>query len=280
MDVRDLSGKVAVVTGAGSGIGRAIAMALAERGADLSICDVDESGLEETAEAARQLGRSVLALRVDVADADAMAAFAERTRGELERVDVLVNNAGIGVAGPFVDVPLAAWELILGINLKGVVHGCHHFVPAMIAAANGGHVINIASSAGFVAAPGMSAYTATKYAVLGLSESLQIELAEHGIGVTAVCPGIINTPIVRSMHMYGERATEAQRARGVEGFARRNYTPERVAGNVLRAVQRNRVVAPISPEAWVFYYLKRLSPGLVWAFLRQMARREAAQAQG
>jgi NAD(P)-dependent dehydrogenase (short-subunit alcohol dehydrogenase family) len=277
MDMRNLSGKVGVVTGAASGIGRAIALALAERGADLAICDVDEAGLKQTEEAAAALGRRVLAMRVDVARSEELAELAERTFAELGRADVLVNNAGIGVGGPFVEVPLSAWDTIIGINLKGVVSGCHHFLPRMIEAGGGGHVVNISSSAGFIAAPGMSAYTATKYAVLGMSESLAIELQEHGIGVTAVCPGIINTAIVRTGQMYGEQATDEVRERGIRAFERRNYTPERVAQNVLRAVQRNRLVAPISPEAWVFYYLKRAVPGLVRGFLGLTARRERAQ---
>lgn len=277
MDMRDLSGKVAVVTGAGSGIGRALALALAERGADLAICDVDEAGLKQTQETAAALRCRVLAQRVDVARQEELAAFADRTFAELGRTDVLVNNAGIGLGGPFVDVPLAEWDAIIGINLKGVVSGCHHFLPRMIEAKQGGHVVNISSSAGFIAAPGMSAYTATKYAVLGMSESLAIEMEEHGIGVTAVCPGIINTAIVRSGRMYGEQATEEVRERGIRAFERRNYTPERVAANVLRAVQRNRLVAPISPEAWVFYYLKRAVPGAVRALIGWSARRERAQ---
>ncbi|MDJ0787072.1 MAG: SDR family NAD(P)-dependent oxidoreductase [Myxococcota bacterium] len=274
MDVRNLEGQVGVVTGAGSGIGRALALALAARGADLSICDVDEQGLEETARTARERGRRVVCTRTDVSDAGAVADFAEKTWNELGRADVLVNNAGIGVGGPFVDVPLEEWETIVGINLKGVVYGCHHFVPRMIAAGHGGHVINIASSAGFIAAPGMSAYTATKFAVLGFSESLHLELLDHGIGVTAVCPGIINTSIVRTGRMYGPDATEERREEGVRAFERRNYTPERVAENVLRAVQRGRVVAPIAPEAWVFYYGKRFAPWLVRAFLRAVDRRQ------
>jgi NAD(P)-dependent dehydrogenase (short-subunit alcohol dehydrogenase family) len=277
MDVINLSGRAAVVTGAGSGIGRATALALAGRGADLAICDVDESGLKETADRISGLGRRVLALKVDVADAAAMQEFAERTYAEFGRADVVVNNAGIGVGGNFVDVPLDEWNTILDINVKGVVHGCAAFVPRMIEAGRGGHVVNIASMAGYFAAPGMSAYSATKFAVIGLSESLAAELDEHGIGVSAICPGIINTPIVRSSRMYGEIGSEAMRAQGEQAFARRNYTPERVAQGILKAIQRNRVVAPVSPEAWAAYWLKRLFPGLMRAVMRWGMRRQAAR---
>ena len=189
MDIRNLEGRVAVVTGAASGIGRETALLFARLGADLAICYIDEAGLKATADRIEQLNRKALQARVDVADSDSMSEFADRVFAELGRVDVLVNNAGIGTGGPFVEVPLHEWDTILGINLKGVVNGCHVFVPRMIEARHPAHVINIASMAGYIALPGMSAYSATKFAVIGLSESLRAELAVYQIGVTAICPG-------------------------------------------------------------------------------------------
>jgi NAD(P)-dependent dehydrogenase (short-subunit alcohol dehydrogenase family) len=280
MDVDDLSGRVAVVTGAASGIGRETALALARRGADLAICDVDEAGLEKTAEQIRQIGCRVLQSSVDVSSAEQMRGFAEQTYAELGRVDVLVNNAGIAVAGFFVEVPLAEWDTILGINLKGVVNGCYFFVPKMVEAGTGGHVVNIASMAGFVASPGMTAYATTKFGVVGFSESLRAELVECGIGVTAVCPGVINTPIVRSEHMYGASATPENREKAIQLFQRRNYGPDRVARGILKAIQKNRAVAPISPEAWAGYWMKRLFPWLVAALGRLSARRQARGVRG
>jgi NAD(P)-dependent dehydrogenase (short-subunit alcohol dehydrogenase family) len=277
MDVRDLSGRIGVVTGAASGIGRATALALAERGADLAICDLDEARLADTAKLIEESGHRALTARVDVANPEQMQAFAERVYSELGRVDVLVNNAGIGVGGNFVDVPLSEWNAIVGINLMGVVHGCHSFVPRMIAAGHAAHIVNIASMAGYVAGPGMTAYSATKFAVVGLSEALAGELDEHGIGVTAVCPGVINTNITRVSRMYGPLASEENRERGVQAFERRNYSPERVAQGILAAIARNRRVAPVSIEAWAGYYLKRLFPGLVSWIARVGARRQAQQ---
>jgi NAD(P)-dependent dehydrogenase (short-subunit alcohol dehydrogenase family) len=274
MDVKNLDGKVAVVTGAASGIGRETALALARRGADLAICDVDETGLKEAATEIHQLGRRVVALPVDVASAEQVAAFADRCYAELGRVDLLVNNAGIGIGGSFVDVPLEEWKTILGINLQGVVHGCHFFLPRMIAAARGGQVVNIASMAGYVGTPGMTAYSMTKFGVVGFSEALRGDLAPDGIGVTAICPGIINTSIVRSSRMYGATATAENRQRGIDFFARRNYGPDRVARGILKAIQKNRAVAPISPEAWGAYWLKRLFPRLLIA-LTSLAARQA-----
>ena len=272
MDIRNLDGKVAVVTGAGSGIGRSTALALAERGAALAVCDIDESGLAETVDTLKAMDRRVYSEKVDVAEASEMERFAVATRGALGRVDIVVNNAGIGIGGLFVEVPLEAWNRILGINIRGVVHGCHAFLPGMIEAGQGGHIVNIASMAGYCQAPGMTAYGATKFAVLGFSESLRLELEGHGIGVTAICPGVINTNIVRTSATYGVNDDPEMREEGIRAFERRNYSADRVARGILKAIAKNRGVAPISPEAWAGYWLKRLFPGVVaW-----LGRRAAA----
>ena len=249
-----------MVTGAASGIGRATALACARRGARLAICDLDENGLAATAEQARALGSEVRTQRVDVADRDAMRAFADAVHGDVEAVDLLVNNAGVAIGGGFLHTGLSDWDWIVSINIMGVVYGCHYFVPKMVARGRGGHVANVASAAGYVASAELAAYSTTKFAVVGLSEALRDELRPHGIGVTAICPGLINTPITRSARMLGPDASEENRSRLIAIYERRNYTPERVADNILRAVQRNRAVAPISPEAWVMYFAKRLMP--------------------
>ena len=279
MDVANLHDRTALVTGAGSGIGRASALAFARRGANLAICDVNETSLAATETEARRLGVSVVARRVDVASAGEMQAFAGAVHAEVEAVDVLMNNAGVGLGGGVLETSLEDWHWIVGINLFGVVHGIHHFVPAMVRRGRGGHVVNVASMAGYVAGSLLPAYTTTKFAVIGLSESLREELAPHRIGVTAVCPGIINTGIIEASRMRGAQATEAARAEMKRSFTRRNYTPERVAENVLRAIQRNRAVAPISPEAWTFYYLKRLFPGFVRFLGGQLTKRQTAAAR-
>jgi NAD(P)-dependent dehydrogenase (short-subunit alcohol dehydrogenase family) len=279
VDVTNLRERTALVTGAGSGIGRATALAFARRGAHLAICDVNEGGLAETEAEARKLGVDVLSRRVDVAQAEQMQSFADAVHARVEAVDVLMNNAGVGLGGGLLETSLEDWHWIVDINLFGVVHGIHCFVPAMVRRGRGGQVVNVASMAAYAASSLLPAYVTTKFAVLGLSEALREELAPHRIGVTAICPGVINTAIVESSRMRGAQASVTARAETKRFYERRNYTPERVAENVLKAIQSNRAVAPISPEAWAYYYAKRLAPGVVRWLGAQLTKRQTAAAK-
>src|SRR5207248_783696 len=176
-------------------------------GADLAVCDVRGGERGETAAAVCSLGRRALARRVGVARAEEVRAFADAVHAEHEAVDVLINNAGVGLGGGFLDTSLEDWQWILSINLWGVIHGCHFFLPPMVRRGRGGHVVNVSSAAGFLATAQLAAYSATKFAVFGLSEALREELRPHGIAVTTVCPGIINTPITTTSPMRGPLAT-------------------------------------------------------------------------
>ncbi len=270
MDVRDLHGRSALVTGAASGIGRATALACARRGASLVLCDVDEAGLADVEREIRALGRHVLSRRVDVGSPTEMEAFAAEVHREREAVDLLVNNAGLG--GLFLETSLEDWEWIARINLFGVIHGCHFFVPEMVRQGRGGHVVNVASAAAYAPLPAQSAYAATKFAIVGLSECLRAEFAPFGIGVTAVCPGFIDTPIVEHSRLRGVAADPENRRRTLAFYRRRGYRPERVARNLLKAVQRGRTLAPISAEAWAMYYAVRAVPGVFRWVNRRLAR--------
>jgi NAD(P)-dependent dehydrogenase (short-subunit alcohol dehydrogenase family) len=190
-----------------------------------------------------------------------MAAFANEVHASGGALDVLVNNAGVGLSGGIESTTLDDWEWILSVNVMGVVHGCHFFVPEMIRRGGPAHVVNVASALGLAAAPEILGYCTTKFAVVGLSESLRAELAPRGIGVSTICPGIVRTGIVGRARFRGERG-ERERARATDLFARRNYGPEKVARAILGAVQRDVAVRPVAPEAWAIYYIKRFVP---WA---------------
>lgn len=273
MDLGSMQGMTALVTGAASGIGLETALAFARRGADLIICDLDETGLAAAGERIEGLGRRAFTRRVDVSSAEEMRAFAAEVHQQVEAVDILMNNAGVAIGGPFLSTSLEDWKWILGINTLGVVHGCHFFIPNMVQRGKGGHVINVSSAAGYSASSLLAAYNATKFSVLGLSEALWEELHPHSIGVTAICPGLIDTPITRNARLVGEMNKPERREEMIQGYRRRGYTPERVARNILKAVEKNRLVAPISPEAWALYYMKRFAPWLLRRIGLVLARR-------
>jgi len=273
MDLGSMQGMTALVTGAASGIGLETALAFARRGADLIICDLDETGLAAAGERIEGLGRRAFTRRVDVSSAEEMRAFAAEVHQQVEAVDILMNNAGVAIGGPFLSTSLEDWKWILGINTLGVVHGCHFFIPNMVQRGKGGHVVNVSSAAGYSASSVLAAYNATKFSVLGLSEALWEELHPHSIGVTAICPGLIDTPITRNARLVGEMNKPERREEMVQGYRRRGYTPERVARNILKAVEKNRLVAPISPEAWALYYMKRFAPWLLRRIGLVLARR-------
>ena len=201
----------------------------------------------------------MLAQTVDVTDTASMDDFADAVHARFDTVDLLINNAGIGVLAGFLDTTPEDWDRQIAVNLMGVVHGCERFIPRMIERGTGGQVVNVASGAGYSAIPAMFAYSVTKFAAFGFSEALRMEMRRHKIGVTTICPGLINTSITRTSTVRGAHSEE-RAARMARIYERRNYTPEQVAVNILRAAGRNRAVAPVSPEAHLTWALTRIAP--------------------
>jgi NAD(P)-dependent dehydrogenase (short-subunit alcohol dehydrogenase family) len=186
-------------------------------------------------------------------------------------LDILVNNAGVGLGARFLDTTLEDWEWVLQINLWGVIHGCHFFVPAMVKRKAGGHVVNVASAAGLLAMAELSAYSTSKFAVVGLSEALRDELEPHGICVSTICPGLINTAITRTSPLRGNATPPRDEL--VALYEKRNYGPEKVARAIVDAVNARRGIVPVTPEAWFVYGVKRAFPNSGPRMLRKLGDR-------
>lgn len=267
---RRFDNTLVVITGAGSGIGRATALEFAEQGAEVVATDIDQQSVERTARLASTLGPTASAYLLDVSDGGAVEKFATLLREEHGIPDIVINNAGIGVAGPFFDTTVAEWERIIDVNLWGVIHGCRVLGELMVEGGVGGTIVNIASAAAYLPSRALPAYSTTKAAVLSLSQCLRGELAEAGIGVVAICPGFVHTNIASSTRFVGLDATEerATRQRATALYRRRNFTPRRAAQEILRAVERNTAIAPITVEAKAGLLASRLTPALIRALAR------------
>lgn len=259
-----LRGKLAVVTGAGSGIGRATALRFAQEGADLVCVDINADAAERTAELSRLLGATAWARVVDVGSAKAMETLAKEVEKEFGGADIVVNNAGIGMAGGMLDTSVADWEKLLQVNLWGVIHGSRLFAQQMVDAHRSGHIVNVASAAAFAPNRKLTAYSTSKAAVHMLTECLRAELADKHIGVTAICPGFVATGIAQATVYTGlsEKEQAKKRAKADALYKRRNFSPEDVADSVFKAVQKNQALTLVGAEAWATRLVSRLAPGL------------------
>lgn len=265
------AGKQAIVTGAGSGIGAALCRALVAAGAQVLCTDVDGAAARRTAEA---LGPAARAARVDVTDAAEVQAAVDDVVDRAGRLDLMFNNAGITWAADTEALTLAHWNAIIDVNIRGVVHGVAAAYPVMIRQ-GGGHIINTASMAGLAAAGQITSYVMTKHAVVGLSLALRSEAAAHNIGVLAVCPAAVETPILDKGTITGIDGREFYRMgqRG-KGF----YDPDRLAADTLRAIDRNRAVLVVPRRAYAGWLLARYAPGVMNRMsISFVARQRAAQ---
>jgi butyryl-CoA dehydrogenase len=274
--VKRFDGRVAAVTGAASGIGRALAEELAKRGAHLALCDVDEVGLAETVTRCEGTGVKVTSERVDVADRDAVYAWADRVVADHGQVNLVFNNAGVALGATVDTMSYDDFEWLMGVNFWGVVYGTKAFLPHLKAAGEG-HIVNLSSVFGLISVPSQSAYNAAKFGVRGFTDALRIELEMERCGVssTTVHPGGIKTNIARNMRMDESAAALAggvDRAR--EEFDKVAMTsPAKAARQILTAVTHNRRRALIGPDATAIDVISRLPAGLYQRVLVRGARR-------
>ena len=275
--------RIAIVTGGASGIGRALGAALVRRGDRVVLADVDGAAAEETAERLRATGPgTATAAAVDVRDAAAVATLVGETAERHGRLDLLFNNAGLGIGGPAEELSPAHWDRAIDVNLRGVVHGVQAAYPLMLRQGHG-HIVNTASLAGLLPAPGMAPYATTKWAVVGLSLSLRGEAARRGVRVSVVCPGGIDTPILdKGMPADLPRVPTAEvtdtRAVITRMSGGRLYGADALAADVLHGIDRNRAVIVTPRHARVLWRLNRMSPGLTLRLQTAIGARERRRA--
>jgi short-subunit dehydrogenase len=261
-----LSEGVAVVTGAGSGIGRALARQLAAAGSALALADVDEAGLLQTAQSLENKGAAITTHFVDVADEDSVKAFAEDVSKRHGRVTLLINNAGVSVHGDFEEISLADFRWLMEINFWGVVYGVKYFLP-LLKREQRGHIVNISSVFGLVAPAGQAAYAASKFAVRGFTEALRHEIENSNVGVSCVHPGGIRTAIARHSRL-GAATSPSKRDENIARFERLARTPpETAAARILRGVERREPRILIGVDAYQIDVLQRLRPASYWKAL-------------
>ena len=258
--MKNLRDRWVLITGAASGIGRALAVEFAKKGSHIIIADIDVAGMDETARMVRERGCNAITVETDVTSPEDLDALYKNAVEKTGRIDVLVNNAGIAMICEADRMEWEEWERILKINLIGPIMLTCKFIAHM-KSNGGGHIVNVASMAGIIGIPGMAPYTVTKFGVVGLSESLRAELHAHNIGVTAVCPGVVRTPIIDKSVIKGfdEEIRNAPNAI--------TTSPERAAREIVAGVLRNKAKVVPTPSTKAVHFLKRIFPGLVEFFV-------------
>ncbi len=261
------SEKVCLVTGGASGIGRAICQQLAQAGAQVIVADLDLPKAEEVAVQIREAGGQAQAAALDVTDAESVQALVDERFEAHGRLDYMFNNAGVASVGDVLDTGLPEWNRMIDVNLKGVIHGVHAAYPKMVAQGFG-HIVNTASLAGLIPTPTMTAYAATKHAVVGPSKSLRAEAISSGVTVSAICPGIINTPMLETNRLLGVDRDWVDRVMPMQP-----YSVERCASDILKGVAKKRLIITVTPQSTLGALLYRWAPGLVdWFVARETLR--------
>lgn len=290
--VKDLRGRQVFITGAASGIGRALAVASASEGAVVHLTDINAEPLEAAADEIRAGGGSVGLVRAaDVSDYEQVAALAKELTAEHSSMDVLMNVAGIAEWGTVQATPHESWRRVIDVNLMGPIHVMEELVPPMIDARRGGQIVNVSSAAGLIALPWHNAYSASKFGLRGVSEVLSYDLAPHKIGVTLVCPGAVDTGLTETVKLAGvDTSQETRFIKARKRFQQKAVSPEKAAQATLKGVKRGKHVVYTSQDIHLLYLIKRVFPPGYWAFTTvfhnvanrilpgaQRARKEIAQ---
>lgn len=271
MNMMRLSGRVAVITGAGGGIGRAIALSLARRGCHLALCDIDVAGLAVTIERVRDTNIHATCHRLDVADREAVADLPGRIAAEHGRADLLVNNAGVALGGRFEQVSEADFDWLFAINFFGVVRMTRAFLP-MLRASDDARILNLSSLFGIIAPPGQAAYAASKFAVRGFSQALRHELAGTSVGITVAHPGGVRTGIARNARRPAA-ADPQEAAREAARFERLlSLSPERAGETIVAAAERRRARILVGRDAKLASIVERIMPVSYWKLIGRMAQ--------
>jgi len=258
MPVASLGGKRCFVTGAASGIGRATALAAARQGADLYLTDIDAEGLEgAVAEIARAGGRVGHAKAIDIRDHDAVVALAADIHAAHGSMDVVMNVAGVSTWGTIDRLQHSDWRQMIEVNLVGPISVLEGFVPPMIDAGRGGHVVNVSSAAGLFGLPWHAAYSASKFGLRGVSEVLRFDLRPHGIGVSLVCPGGVRTPLVETVNIVGVDPDSPRIRKLKARFEKRAVSPEHVAEKIVEGIEKNRYMVFTSRDIQLGYWVQR-----------------------
>lgn len=274
------------ITGAGGGIGRAVAIAAADEGARVHLTDISADGLEATADTIRTAGRRVgLVTAADISDHDAVRALAEQLTTDYGAMDVVMNVAGIASWGTIQALPHETWRRIVDVNLMGPIQVLEYLVPPMIAASKGGHIVNVSSAAGIIGLPWHAPYSATKFGLRGVSEVLRFDLERYGIGVSLVCPGGVDTGLTETVSIAGLDTSSEKFAKVRAHFRKRAVSPEQAAQSILQGVHLGRYWVYTSADIRALHLLQRWFPPAYVLLMRSFnhaANRilpEVAQAQ-
>jgi NAD(P)-dependent dehydrogenase (short-subunit alcohol dehydrogenase family) len=278
--IKDLRGKRCLITGAAGGIGLATARAAGRGGAELYLTDIQEDLLASVAADLRDEGLDVaMAEAADLADYDAVVALAGKVHESCDSVDVVMNIAGISTWGAVETLEHRHWKRTIDVDLMGPVHVIECFLPPMVAAGRGGHLVNVSSAAGLFGLPWHAPYSAAKFGLRGISEVLRFDLRRHRIGVTLVCPGGVRTPLVQTLEIVGVDRDHPHMRKLAAGFERHAVTPEHVAAKILAAIERDRYLVLTSRDVRIGYLAQRFAPPLYELAMRVANRRLVSAAK-